>query len=142
MGNRPIYCGLPRTSIAIMRCTELVCKVCICFSLHLINLLLILLCPDVKGTGMTLTAIFLNFHVLAISPKRSLSTIQCVNYGMTSVLSRTLLYINMILLYNAFLSLNFFNSRSPMISNVPTFMSSLLLTCFIKLSREHLRITW
>src|SRR5882762_2235580 len=75
-----------------MHCTELVCKVCICFSLHAINLLLILLCTDVKHTGLTLTAIFLYFHARAISLKSSLSTILSVNYGMTLVLYRTLLY--------------------------------------------------
>jgi hypothetical protein len=31
MGNRAVYCGLPRTSIASMHCTELVCEVYICF---------------------------------------------------------------------------------------------------------------
>ena len=41
MGNRPIYCRLPQTSIAGMHCTELVSKVCIYFALHPINLLLI-----------------------------------------------------------------------------------------------------
>ena len=35
MGNRALYCRLPRTSIACMHCTELVCKVCV-FLLHLI----------------------------------------------------------------------------------------------------------
>ena len=75
-----------------MHCAELVCEVCICFSLHAINLLLILLCTDVKDTGLTLMAIFLNFHARAISLKSSLSTIQSVNYGMTLVLYWTLLY--------------------------------------------------
>ena len=27
MGNRPIYCGLPRTSVTSMHCTKLVCEV-------------------------------------------------------------------------------------------------------------------
>ena len=35
-----------------------------------------------------------------------------------------------------------FTSPSPMISNMPTYMSSLLLTYFIKSSREHLKTTW
>lgn len=31
LGNRPVYCGLPRTSFISMHCTKLVCKVRIIF---------------------------------------------------------------------------------------------------------------
>jgi hypothetical protein len=141
MGNRPLHCGLPRTSIAGMHCTELVCEVRICFSLHLINILLILL-HRCQGHRTDLDGDLSKF------PRTRNFTEEVIEHCTVSELwddfgiVSDVIVINVVLVYDAFLSQIFFTSPSPMISNVPTYMSSLLLTYFIKSSREHLRTTW